>query len=201
MRTKLFLLFTMYLPMIFSGTGVSGDYYYPLHDHLGSVRVVVDTGANVVESYDYYPFGAEQRSRVNANQNAGLRFTGKELDKESHLGLYYFGARYYDPEVGRFLSVDPLTDKYPGWTPYHYAANNPLMFVDPDGKEIIPQGAMVKIHGTLMERSSTYNEKINEINAKLGEIDIPMKAKPVDEIRSYVDQQGGQEGKVGQLEF
>jgi RHS repeat-associated protein len=123
--------------MIFSGTGVSGDYYFPLHDHLGSVRVVVDTGANVVESYDYYPFGAEQRSRVNANQNAGLRFTGKELDKESHLGLYYFGARYYDPEVGRFIGVDPLAEEYPGWSPYVYCLNNPLKNIDPDGREVV----------------------------------------------------------------
>ena len=58
MRPKLFLLFAVYLPMILSGTGVSGDYYFPLHDHLGSVRVVVDKDANVIESYDYYPFGA-----------------------------------------------------------------------------------------------------------------------------------------------
>jgi RHS repeat-associated protein len=78
------------------------------------------------------------RSTVNDNQAANLRFTGKELDKESHIGLYYFGARYYDPSIGRFISVDPLADKYPGLTPYHYAANNPLMFVDPDGKKLYP---------------------------------------------------------------
>jgi RHS repeat-associated protein len=76
------------------------------------------------------------RSTVNDNQAANLRFTGKELDKESHIGLYYFGARYYDPSIGRFISVDPLADKYPGLTPYHYAANNPLKYVDPDGRKV-----------------------------------------------------------------
>jgi RHS repeat-associated protein len=77
------------------------------------------------------------RSTVNDNQAANLRFTGKELDKESHIGLYYFGARYYDPEVGRFIGVDPLADKYPSWSPYHYTLNNPLRYLDPDGKDII----------------------------------------------------------------
>jgi hypothetical protein len=56
----------------------SGETYYPIHDHLGSVRVVVDKNANVVEAFDYYPFGAELRSTVNDDQAANLRFTGKK---------------------------------------------------------------------------------------------------------------------------
>ncbi|MBD3374485.1 hypothetical protein GF406_05550, partial [candidate division KSB1 bacterium] len=76
------------------------------------------------------------RSTVNDDQAANLRFTGKELDKESHIGLYYFGARYYDPEVGRFISVDPLADKYPGWSPYVYCLNNPLKNIDTDGRRV-----------------------------------------------------------------
>jgi RHS repeat-associated protein len=137
------------------------------------VRVVVDTGANVVESYDYYPFGAEQRSRVNANQNAGLRFTGKELDKESHLGLYYFGARYYDPEVGRFLSVDPLADKYPGLTPYHYCDNNPLNALDPDGKafNLLAAGIGAAVGGLVGGGINAFNQistgtKFEDLNWK-----------------------------------
>jgi RHS repeat-associated protein len=93
----------------------------------------VDKNANVVEVFDYYPFGAELRSTVNDDQAANLRFTGKELDKESHLGLYYFGARYYDPEVGRFIGVDPLADKKPWLTSYHYCSNNPISNIDPNG--------------------------------------------------------------------
>ena len=49
--------------------------------------------------------------------------------------MYDYGARYYDPSIGRFLSVDPLTEKYPGWGPYAYVFDNPLKFVDPDGME------------------------------------------------------------------
>ena len=61
------------------------------------------------------------------------KFTGKELDSET--GLYYFGASYYDPGIGRFLSVDPLADRHPQWSPYVYALNNPLRLIDPTGMQ------------------------------------------------------------------
>jgi RHS repeat-associated protein len=55
------------------------------------------------------------------------------LDKESKLEWYYFGARYYDPAIGRFLSVDPLANAFPDVTPYHYTHNNPINRIDPTG--------------------------------------------------------------------
>ena len=76
-----------------------------------------------------------------AAQHAGgdyatrYKFNGKELDPET--GYYYYGARYYDPVVSRWLSVDPLAEKYPGLSPYNYTANNPVMLVDPDGRDWI----------------------------------------------------------------
>jgi RHS repeat-associated protein len=66
--------------------------------------------------------------------NDKYKFTGKERDTETNYD--YFGARYYDSELGRWLQVDPLADKYPGWSPYNYTLNNPLFYVDPDGKDI-----------------------------------------------------------------
>ena len=60
-------------------------------------------------------------------------YTGKERDAET--GLDYFGARYYMPEIGRWMSVDPLADKYPAWSPYNYVLNNPLVLIDPTGME------------------------------------------------------------------
>jgi RHS repeat-associated protein len=64
------------------------------------------------------------------------KYTGKERDVES---LYdYFGARYYDSRIGRWLQVDALGEKYPALSPYAYVANNPLQSVDPDGRKILP---------------------------------------------------------------
>ena len=68
---------------------------------------------------------------------ATFTFTGKQLDQDGGLDWYYFGARFYDAEVGRFLGVDPLAGKYPALNPYHYTMNNPLIYVDPDGKDFI----------------------------------------------------------------
>jgi len=65
------------------------------------------------------------------------KFSGKELDTEGGLDWYYFGARYYDPKIGRFLSVDPHADSYHDLTPYHYVGNNPLVFVDPTGRDSV----------------------------------------------------------------
>jgi len=61
------------------------------------------------------------------------KFTGKLFDDDYGLNWYYFGARYYDADVGRWWSVDPLAGKYPGYSPFNYALNNPYKFVDING--------------------------------------------------------------------
>ncbi|MBW3520167.1 RHS repeat-associated core domain-containing protein [Flavobacterium sp. NKUCC04_CG] len=63
--------------------------------------------------------------------NNGYKFNAKELDAAT--GMYYYGARYYDPSTSIFLSVDPLAEQFPGWTPYHYVHNNPINLIDPTG--------------------------------------------------------------------
>lgn len=65
-----------------------------------------------------------------------FRFNGKEWDEET--GNFYYGARYYDPKISVWLSVDPRKNFYPGLSPYNYTINNPLGFVDPDGELPIP---------------------------------------------------------------
>jgi len=61
------------------------------------------------------------------------RHTGKPFDDEGAFDLYYYGARYYDPRLGRFISIDPASSIYPGLSPYVYAGNNPLKYFDLDG--------------------------------------------------------------------
>jgi RHS repeat-associated protein len=125
-------------------------------DHLGSVRLITtDTGAIALGVHEYYPFGAEQTPINQEEMNFGgngvirpepLRFTGHQRDFNGSWSLEnfdyidYMHARYYSPQEGRFLSVDPK----PGWQAaspqswnrYSYALNDPLKFIDPDGREI-----------------------------------------------------------------
>lgn len=119
---------------VFSIYPVSKRFYY-LKDHLGSVRATIDEYANVVHYSDYYPFGMQMPGRVMENESPRERFTGHELDPET--GLIYAGARFYDPEVGRWNRPDPRSDEYPGWSSYNYALNNPINGFDPDGNYVV----------------------------------------------------------------
>ena len=112
--------------------------YFYLPDHLGSASIVTDLSGNVVEQSVFYPYGKDREPRT-GGFNSEYRFTGKELDDET--GLHYFGARYYDSQTGRFVSVDPLlvndhkkmSESTVALNIYHYGRNNPIVFVDPNG--------------------------------------------------------------------
>lgn len=103
---------------------------YYLKNHLGSIRATIDEAGEVVAAQDYYPFGEviQGRSFVSGGLNEKYKFTGKERDTETNYD--YFGARFYDSELGRWLSVDPLAELSPGFSPYNYVLNNPLIYID-----------------------------------------------------------------------
>ena len=107
---------------------------------MGNTRVVLDKNGNTKAVYDYYPFGMNMRSVVSGT-GARFKFTGKELDEGGGLDWYYFGARYYDASIGRFLGIDPLADAYPARTPYHNALNNPVVYFDLDGRSTVTDSA------------------------------------------------------------
>ena len=104
---------------------------YYLKDHLGSVRSVVDNNSSLISAQDYYPYGELLREYNSANQRYQL--TEKERDNETNYD--YFGARYYNSKLGVWLQVDPLSEKYPGWSPYAYTLCNPLRYTDPNGMD------------------------------------------------------------------
>jgi len=110
--------------------------YYYFKDHLGSTRVVVNATGTILDATDYYPFGLAMPGRSHTTAPGTKEgFTGHERDHE--VGLDYMVARRYDPALGRFLGVDPLSEVYPNWTPYHYVLNNPVINLDPTGEYVV----------------------------------------------------------------
>ncbi|MBK8909917.1 MAG: RHS repeat-associated core domain-containing protein [Chlorobi bacterium] len=109
-------------------TRPDGAKEYRFFDHLGSSRAVL--GINGFTYSDYAPFGGLLAGGTESRKG----FIGKEKDRESDLRNH--GVRLFDDEAGRFLSIDPLWEKYKLLTPYQYGANNPLMISDPDGMKL-----------------------------------------------------------------
>ena len=134
--------------------------YFYHSDHLGSASLISDYKGDEYQRIEYTPYG---ETWVEKTQNAGLewlpyKFTAKELDEET--GLYYYGARYLDPKYSRWISADPALGEYIPKAPvsdeakrynqnlpgiggvfnhinsnlYHYAGNNPVRYIDPDGR-------------------------------------------------------------------
>ncbi len=120
---------------------VTQKYEYILRDHLGNTRLsFIDNDANgtiaaselTQESY-YYAFGMTMKGPWSNNNAYKYQYNGKENVQDIGLGLYDYGARWYDAGVGRWTTVDPLADKMPSWSTFNYGFNNPIMFTDPTG--------------------------------------------------------------------
>jgi RHS repeat-associated protein len=114
-------------------TGSVDKYYYHTN-HLGSSSWITDGSGNAIQHLQNLPYGEDWVDERNTTWNSRYTFTGKEKDAETGYG--YFGARYYDSGLSIWLSVDPMSDKYPSMSPYNYCANNPVILVDPDGRWI-----------------------------------------------------------------
>ncbi|MEN4762895.1 RHS repeat-associated core domain-containing protein [Chryseobacterium sp. C39-AII1] len=111
-------------------------YIYQYQDHLGNTRISfskTSEGIQVRDTNNYYPFGLNHIGGSNASAFGSLysyKFNSKELQET---GMYDFGARMYMPDLGRWGVVDALAEQMRRYSPYNYAFNNPLRFIDPDG--------------------------------------------------------------------
>lgn len=108
-------------------------YYHP--DHLGSSSYITNLEGEVVQHIEYVPFGEVFIEERNNIWNTPYLFNAKEFDEET--GLYYYGARYYEPRLSLWMSIDPLSLDYPNMTTYAYCSNNPIMATDVDGERIL----------------------------------------------------------------
>ena len=110
---------------------------------------------------------AAQHSRY-GDYSTRYRFNGKEQDEAT--GFYYYGARYYEPNLSRWLSTDPLAEKYQGFSPYNYTLNNPINLVDPDGRvvedtfKVLNNGKIKKV-----DNKKYFDKEGNEVDKLISE--------------------------------
>jgi RHS repeat-associated protein len=124
------------------------DQFFYHGDHLGSSNMITDAKGAIYQHLEYFPYGEtwiEEGGSYGGN-TPGYKFTGKELDPET--GLYYFGARYYEPVLSRWVSADPILGEYLDGNPnggvfgpgnlslYSYSLHNPVTLLDPDGRVV-----------------------------------------------------------------
>ena len=122
--------------LLFDGGYVSvsnSAYHFFLTDHLGSVRVVANASGTAEEYDHYYPLGGPIAKYSTATSIQPVKYQGEEWGASKGLDLYDFGARRYDPATGRWLSQDPLAEKYYSISPYTFCHNNPIIRFDPNG--------------------------------------------------------------------
>lgn len=160
-------------------------YEYVINDHLGNGRVWfadlnndgvisrTDMNDEVTLEQDYYPFGMSMNKPSNFDDiqpTNEFRYNSKEL--EEGLGWYNYGARFYDPAIGRFMSVDPLSELYPSTNSYVYTLNNPIIFIDPDGRYVSTNDGYNELKKDMYENDSEFyvgdNGQLNKNQNPLG---------------------------------
>jgi RHS repeat-associated protein len=191
--------------------GSTWVYEYNLTDHLGNVRVVIKKGANnlaeIVQQKGYYSFGMEISQFSAGTGTSKNWYNGKEIQDDFGLYWYDYGARFYDPMLGRWHTIDPMGEKYYSISPYTYCANNPIMFIDPNGMEINDPDDIVKNYKNhLNTTKATLNEmmKSGALSAEVGGMLSTFISSSLKEIKGLekskqvytVTADGGKEGGV-----
>jgi RHS repeat-associated protein len=170
--------------------------HFSVKENWSSTRAVVDEAGDVVEAYDYYPFGLQSRSyKEKGDPLTKETFTGKEQDIESN--LHYFGARYYDAGAGRWLSVDPLdndrielvyADYGPLSQPIHVTSplgeDKAKITMTRAGYEQIDEKNIENVKNSLVHEKKHAEDILNQVDK--GE---PMLPKDVAEARAINEQQ------------
>ncbi len=142
--------------------GSSYEYQYFLKDHLGNTRINFNENKKIIQEDSYYPYGMNMSGLSHSSgedlPNKYL-YNGKELQDDFGLGWYDYGARFYDPTGVHWTTPDLMAESYYAWSPYNYALNNPISFIDPNGMyvdnyDIYSNGNIVKYETN--DKSNTY---------------------------------------------
>ena len=193
-----------------TASGYATNYF--LTDHLGSTRVVFDHLGTIVETNDFEPFGNRIDNPGSAMTSNRYRFSGKEEQTTGpESGLLDFGARMYNPTLGRWMGIDPLAEKYFGSSPYTYCGNSPIRFFDPDGRKWVDgKGRAMWTNGKwtqhatrdamrvgiAMRATKTGRAVFDRVAASSANIQVQISPKTV----VSEDENGGKSLTFGQLE-
>ena len=154
-------------------------YFHP--DHLGSSSYVTDKKGNFFEMIEYLPYGETLYDEAATVDKTEFRFTSKEQDAET--GLYYYGARYYDAKLCKWISTDPILEKYlnniqkkkiitKDFDLYQYGHNNQINMIDPDGRKVkstdVTQNEKILTDINRAAGGGFYFDKNNELQLKEG---------------------------------
>jgi RHS repeat-associated protein len=144
---------------LFGGTDTNRVGYYYHEDNLNTSSALSGSSGSQVEVNVYYPFGRTQTATPQASFQVSRRFTGQVFDSES--GLYYYNARYYDPELGRFIQPDteiPDLSNPQSYNRYSYVMNDPLRYNDPTG------------HTPLLFDSEAWEQLLSPVSSAAGNL-------------------------------
>lgn len=139
-----------------------GKYFFYITDYLGNNRAVAGPDS-IIQQMHYYPYGLSYAESVGMEVQP-YKFGGKEYDKTAGLNIYDFGARWYEPDLGRFMTLDPMCEKTYSLSPYHYCSNNPISRVDPTGMS--DTGYTIDENGYLEKVNDEGGEKYDVIYKK-----------------------------------
>ena len=144
---------------VYSNNSWAANYY--ITDHLGSVRAVTDAEGEVLDTFDYMPYGSEISSTSSATTD--YRFTGKERQSMVNNSIYDSFARFQNT-YGRFMSIDLKAESFYHISPYTYCAGDPVNLVDPDGKTFTEalEAQVRTLEDEINRRIASYEEIIKE---------------------------------------